>query len=128
MFLPSVTKLFSMGQQFSQCGPSCSTNAQMGEGVEQKCTPYVQRGRGFTHVSTYAKMFLFCTCFVIFSYVRNFYHTLSSLVSTFITVLQNICCDCFPVSQMFYSLFLYGILYWIFKRIPIRNKGGARKV
>ena len=24
---------------------------------------------------------------------------------------------------MFYSLFLYGIIYWIFKIIPVRNNG-----
>ena len=26
---------------------------------------------------------------------------------------------------MFYSLFLYGIIYWIFKNIPIRNSVGG---
>ena len=27
----------------------------------------------------------------------------------------------FPVSQTLYSLFLYGIIDWIFKNIPLRN-------
>ena len=47
-----------------------------------------------------------------------------SLASTFITVLQNICYDYSPVSQMF-SIFLYGIIDWIFEKIPVRNVGGG---
>ena len=50
-----------------------------GRGVKQKCTPCVQGGGELTNESTYAKTFLFCTCFVIFSYAGSFYHTLLSL-------------------------------------------------
>ena len=38
-------------------------------------------------------------------------------------VFKNICYDYFPVSQMFYSFFLYGIIAWISKNIPVRNGG-----
>ena len=31
----------------------------------------------------------------------------------------------FPVSQMFFSLFLYGSIYWIFKNIPLEIVGGG---
>ena len=29
----------------------------------------------------------------------------------------------FPVSQIFYNLFLYGLIDWIFESFPIRKKG-----
>ena len=40
----------------------------------------------------------------------------------------NICYDYFPVSQMFYCLFVYVIIDWTFLKIPVRNGGGVRWV
>ena len=48
------------------------------------------------------------------------------LVTTFSPFLENICYDCFPVSQMFYCLILFEIIDWVFKKIPIRSGGGVR--
>ena len=56
-----------------------------GREVEQKRTPCVQGGGGFTHLIAYAKVSLFCTYSVMFSYASYFYHTLLSFASTFIT-------------------------------------------
>ena len=38
----------------------------------------------------------------------------------------NICYDYFPIPQMFFSLFLYGIIYLIFKNIPLKIVGGLK--
>ena len=65
--------------------------------------------------------------YVIVSYTGCFHHTLLSLVTTFITVLQNICYDYFPVPQMLYNPFLYGIIYWIFKKFQLEMGGGAQR-
>ena len=57
-------------------------------------------------------------------YVRKkipYYHTLLYLATTFIAVLNSTCYDYFSVSQTYYSLFLYGLIDWIFKSFPIRN-------
>ena len=35
---------------------------------------------------------------------------------------KNICYYYFSVSL--YSLVIYGTLYWVFKNIPVRNRGG----
>ena len=40
----------------------------------------------------------------------------------------KICYDYFPVSQMLFSLFLYGVIYWIFKNIPLEIVGGGVKM
>ena len=45
------------------------------------------------------------------------------MATTFIAVLKSTCYDCFPVSQIFYSLFLYGLIDWIFESFPIKNGG-----
>ena len=75
---------------------------------------------GLTHLITYTKT-PFCMYLIIFSYARHFYYILLSLVSTFISVLQNISDEYFPVSQIFYCLFVYRIIDWIFKSTPARN-------
>ena len=96
-----------------------------GRGVAQKRT----RGRGVDTSKYVPKKPLFARIFLYFHIQGTFDHTLLSLVTAFITVLQNTCCDQFPVSQIFYSLFLYGIIDWIFKNILVRNGGmGVRKV
>ena len=38
------------------------------------------------------------------------------------------CYDYFPVSQMFYSLFLFGIIDWMFTNSPAVRNGGLRLV
>ena len=69
----------------------------------------------------------FCMYFVIFSYARYFYHTLQSLVMTFITVLQNICYDYFPVSQVFYCHFFIELLIGYFKNSHWKWRGQMGK-
>ena len=32
----------------------------------------------------------------------------------------------FPISQLFYSLFLHGIIVWVFKNTPLRNGTGGQ--
>ena len=61
-----------------------------------------------------------------FKYVckkTSFYHTLLSMAMTFIAALKSTCYDYSPVSQIIYSLFLDGLIDWIFESFPIRNRG-----
>ena len=83
------------------------------------------RWRGVDTSKYVRKKVPFCTYFVIVSYTGDFYHTLLSLASTFITLLQNICYDYIPISQMFYSLFVHVIIYWIFKTFPLEMGEGS---
>ena len=53
---------------------------------------------------------------------------LVSLVTICTFVLQNICYDYFPVSQMLYRLFPYEINGCIFKMIPVRKWEGVKWV
>ena len=82
--------------------------------------------RRVSHFKYVLKKVPFYMYLVIFSYARHFYPILLSLATTFITVLQNICYDYFPVSQMFYSLFLYEIMNLTLKTFPLEMTEGVR--
>ena len=45
------------------------------------------------------------------------------MATTFIAVLKSTCYDYFPVSQIFYCLFLYGLIDWVFEGFPITMGG-----
>ena len=45
------------------------------------------------------------------------------MATTFTATLKSTCYDYSPVSQIIYSLLLYGLIDWIFESFPIRNRG-----
>ena len=90
---------------------SFSMYAQRGrESSESICQAYHGEGE-LTHLNMHAK--------------SPTYHTLLSMAMTFIAVLKSTFYDYFPVSQIFYNLFLYGHIDWKFESFPNRNGGGG---
>ena len=49
------------------------------------------------------------------------------MATTLIAVLKSTCYDYFPVSQICYSLFLYGLIDLIFESFPFRNGVRVRR-
>ena len=92
-------------------GHSFSMYAQRRRGSSKIICHAYHGERELTHLSMHAK--------------SPTYHTLLSMAMTFIAVLKSTFYDYFPVSQIFYNLFLYGLIDWIFESFPNRN-GGVR--
>ena len=99
--------------------------------VGQKQMSCIQGGRVLTPLSMHTKMLLFThiLCYVhlegtficrVYVYLCCLWHLLYCLLYHYC-----FCYGCFPVSQIFYSLFLYGIIDLIFENIPARNGGGS---
>ena len=125
MFVASlyvVSKLQSTKK--AHWGHSFSTYAQRGKGVKQKRTPCVQGGKGAYTWKYVRKSVPFCACFVIFHMLEAFsvlcclWRRLSLLFyETFAMIIF--------LSLKFFSLFIYGIIYWIFKNIPLEIVRGG---
>ena len=84
-------------------------------------------GGGLTHLSMCAKKSLFAS---ILSCIPmqgiSFYIVVFGI--DYNHFLLNICYEYFPVSQKFYSIFLYGIIGWVFKKnnkLDINKWGGG---
>ena len=84
-------------------------------------------GGGLTHLSMCAKKSLFASilsCIPIQG--TSFYIVVFGIDYDHFSL--NICYEYFPVSQIFYSIFLYGIIGWVFKKnnkLDINKWGGA---
>ena len=82
----SVRYLYISGCQVEYRDRSFSTYARKGKGGQAKAYAMCAIGERFDASKYVRKNVAFCTYFLICLYARYFYHTLLSLVLTFITV------------------------------------------
>ena len=103
--------------------------ARTHEGGGGRAKAYTMRtkGDGVDKFKYVRKKAPFCMHFDTFSYAMYFCYTLLSLVMNFITVLENICYDYFPVSQVFLIFFCMKLLIGYLKTFSLELAGGSER-